>query len=197
MSFLAAAVRRFDRGGYIAEMRSQQGNRKRTDKNIRRRASRLRGGHFKQRKINPVKNMSSFRTVFAALAALVISFSTSYADSGGVTLTIYKAGWIIGGSGGNGTLNFHGTTYALSAGGLDDGFCIWRLEDCAARARQAYSSPVGYCRSLRRGRGGACRWRWSRAIVLTNEKGAVLELSGKEVGLLANMDLSGLAISLK
>ena len=37
----------------------------------------------------------------------------------------------------------------------------------------------------------------ARAIVLANQKGAVLELSGRQVGLLANVDLSGLAITLK
>ncbi|MEA2940828.1 MAG: hypothetical protein QOD09_1357 [Bradyrhizobium sp.] len=37
----------------------------------------------------------------------------------------------------------------------------------------------------------------ARAIVLTNQKGAVLELSGWQVGLLANADLSGMAITLK
>jgi hypothetical protein len=37
----------------------------------------------------------------------------------------------------------------------------------------------------------------ARAIVLTNQKGAVLELSGRQVGLMANADLSGLAITLK
>jgi len=36
-----------------------------------------------------------------------------------------------------------------------------------------------------------------RAIVLRNEKGAVLTLSGRQVGLIANADLSGLAISLR
>ena len=44
----------------------------------------------------------------AALAALTLFAgatlaSTSRADEGYVTLTIYKAGWIIGGSGGGGT----------------------------------------------------------------------------------------------
>jgi hypothetical protein len=39
--------------------------------------------------------------------------------------------------------------------------------------------------------------RGARAIVLTNQKGAVLELTGRQVGLLANVDLSGLAITLK
>ena len=37
----------------------------------------------------------------------------------------------------------------------------------------------------------------SSAIVLTNEKGAVLELQGRQTGLMVNADLSGLAISLK
>ena len=35
------------------------------------------------------------------------------------------------------------------------------------------------------------------AIVLRNEKGAVLSLSGRQVGLIANLDLSGMAISLR
>ena len=37
----------------------------------------------------------------------------------------------------------------------------------------------------------------ARAIVLTNQKGAVLELCGQQVGLMANVDLSGLAITLR
>jgi hypothetical protein len=39
--------------------------------------------------------------------------------------------------------------------------------------------------------------RGARAIVLTNQHGAVLELTGEQVGLMANLDLSGLAITLK
>jgi hypothetical protein len=35
------------------------------------------------------------------------------------------------------------------------------------------------------------------AIVLENEKGAVLSLSGRQVGLIAHVDLSGMAISLR
>jgi hypothetical protein len=36
-----------------------------------------------------------------------------------------------------------------------------------------------------------------RGIVLTNQSGAVLELSGRQVGLLANADLSGLVITMR
>jgi hypothetical protein len=37
----------------------------------------------------------------------------------------------------------------------------------------------------------------TRTVVLTNQNGAVLELSGQQVGLMANADLSGLAITMK
>ena len=36
-----------------------------------------------------------------------------------------------------------------------------------------------------------------RAIVLTNQNGGILELSGRQVGLMANADLSGLAITME
>ena len=36
-----------------------------------------------------------------------------------------------------------------------------------------------------------------RGIVRTNQNGAILELSGKQLGLIANLDLSGLAITLR
>src|SRR6516164_3274650 len=65
--------------------------------------------------------LSAIRTALIAFVAFVGLSTASYADSGTVTLTIYKAGWIIGGSGGSGTLNFHGRYYALSTGGLDYG----------------------------------------------------------------------------
>lgn len=58
--------------------------------------------------------------VLTAFAGAALS-SAAHADSGFIRLTIYKAGWIIGGSGGSGTLTFRGRTYALSTGGLDYG----------------------------------------------------------------------------
>jgi len=66
---------------------------------------------------------SAIRVALLALIATagVTLSSASRADEGTVSLTIYKAGWIIGGSGGGGVLNFHGRSYALSAGGLDYG----------------------------------------------------------------------------
>jgi sugar phosphate isomerase/epimerase len=64
---------------------------------------------------------SAVRTSLIALVALLDLSTASRADSGWVTLTIYKAGWIIGGSGGSGVLDFHGRRYPLSTGGIDYG----------------------------------------------------------------------------
>jgi len=61
----------------------------------------------------------------ALLALTTFAFTTlstvCHAESGTVTLTIWKAGWIIGGSGGGGVLYFRGRAYPLSTGGLDYG----------------------------------------------------------------------------
>src|SRR5260370_18890708 len=68
-----------------------------------------------------MKMSSAIRTALVALTAFAGLSSAADADDGFVSLTIYKAGWIIGGSGGGGVLNFRGRSYALSAGGLDYG----------------------------------------------------------------------------
>jgi lipid-binding SYLF domain-containing protein len=69
-----------------------------------------------------------FRGVLIALMVLMVlmvliggGLNQARADSGSIVLTVYKAGWIIGGSGGYGTLTFRGKRYPLSVGGLDYG----------------------------------------------------------------------------
>jgi hypothetical protein len=76
---------------------------------------------------------SAVRAALVALVALV-SISSARADEGFVTLTIYKAGWIIGGSGGSGVLNFRGRTCGLSTGGLDYGLVFGGSKPCCAAA---------------------------------------------------------------
>jgi hypothetical protein len=58
-----------------------------------------------------------------ALAALTILLAAgpAQADSGTISLTIYKGGWFIGGSAGGGTLHFRGRSYPVSVGGIDYG----------------------------------------------------------------------------
>ena len=70
-----------------------------------------------------MKMSSAIRVALLALTAFAgaVLSSASHADEGSVSLTIYKAGWIIGGSGGGGVLSFRGRRYGLSTGGLDYG----------------------------------------------------------------------------
>ncbi|GAC1344962.1 MAG: hypothetical protein NVSMB20_20570 [Bradyrhizobium sp.] len=134
------------------------------------------------------------KAVSATSAALS---STADAESGGVSLTIYKAGWVIGGSGGGGTLNFRGRIYGLSAGGLDYGFVFGGSKTVLRGRVSNISSPSDVAGVYAAAGAGLAIGGGTRAIVLTNQKGAVLELSGQQVGLMANLDLSGLAITLK
>jgi hypothetical protein len=143
-----------------------------------------------------MKMSSALRAALVALIAFA-GLSSARADEGYVSLVIYKGGWIIGGSGGSGVLHFHGRTYGLSTGGIDYGLVfggsktilrgrvsnIWRPSDVAG----VYGAAGA----------GLAVGRGARAIVLTNQKGAVLELSGYQTGLMANADLSGLAITMR
>jgi len=61
--------------------------------------------------------------ICAALIALTLTgagITTTYADSG--SIHFIKAGFVVGGSGGSGTLAFQGRSYALSIGGVSYGF---------------------------------------------------------------------------
>ena len=146
-----------------------------------------------------MKPSSFIRIALLALTAFAGAALSSacYADSGTVSLTIYKAGWIIGGSGGGGTLNFHGRTYPLSAGGLDYGLVFGGSKTVLRGRVSNINSPSDVAGVYGAAGAGLAVGGGARAIVLTNQKGAVLELSGRQVGLMANADLSGLAITLR
>jgi hypothetical protein len=147
----------------------------------------------------PMKISSAVRAALVALTAFAGAAlpSTAFADDGSVSLVIYKAGWIIGGSGGGGVLNFHGRRYPLSSGGLDYGL-VFGGSKTMLRGRVSNIYRPSDIEGVYGAAGaGVAVGRGARAIVLTNQKGAVLELSGQQVGLIANADLSGLAITLR
>ena len=114
-----------------------------------------------------------------------------------MSLTIYKAGWIIGGSGGGGVLHFRGRSYALSTGGLDYGLVFGGSKTMLRGRVSNIYRPSDVAGVYGAAGAGIAVGGGARAIVLTNQKGAVLELSGRQFGLMANADLSGLAITLR
>jgi hypothetical protein len=149
------------------------------------------------RETSAMKMSSAIRAALVALTAFAGLSSAADADDGFVSLTIYKAGWIIGGSGGGGVLNFRGRSYGLSAGGLDYGLVFGGSRTVLRGRVSNIYRPSDVAGVYGAAGAGLAVGRGARAIVLTNQKGAVLELTGQQVGLMANADLSGLAITMK
>jgi len=143
---------------------------------------------------------SGFR---AALMALIVAFtgiglsSAARADGGYISFRVIKAGWIIGGSGGSGVLVFHGHRYPISIGGLSAGFVFGASETHFRGTVDHILSPYDVAGVYGAAGAGAALGVGGQAIVLRNEKGAVLRLLGNQVGLQVNLDLSGLSISVR
>ena len=142
---------------------------------------------------------SGFRKIaVAAIATAGIGFaSAAHADSGTIRFAVYKAAFFVGGSGGKGTLTFHGRRYPVEVGAVSGGL--------AFGVSKTYFH--GTVRHIRRARdvtgvygaagGGGTLGKGAQVIVMTNDKGAQLELSGKQVGLQINADISGMSITVK
>jgi hypothetical protein len=140
-----------------------------------------------------------FRIVLIAVTALaVMGFSAAaQADSGRISFVIYKAGFFVGGSGGEGTLTFHGRHYPISIGGISAGLVFGasktRFHGTVTHIRHARDVAGVYGAAG----GGGALGVGAQSIVLTNDKGAVLKLTGKQVGVQINIDLSGMSIAFR
>ena len=62
-------------------------------------------------------------TLVAVITVFGVGLQSAYADSGKITLKVYKAGWIIGGSGGSGGQsgnNWQGGSSGFGGGDFDN-----------------------------------------------------------------------------
>ena len=132
--------------------------------------------------------------VFLAGAALT---PAAYADDGRISFSVLKAGFVIGGSAGSGTLFFHGGRYPLAIGGLSYGFTFGASETRFHGTVSNIRQPSDVTGVYAAGNVGAAVGRGAQAIVLTNQKGAVLTLAGRSVGAIVSADLNGLVITVR
>jgi hypothetical protein len=145
-----------------------------------------------------MRTSSALRGLIASLALAGAAFvSAAYADSGSIRFSVLKAGIVIGGSGGSGSLTFHGATYPLSIGGLSYGFTFGASETRFSGTVTNIRSPSDVSGVYAAGNVGAAVGRGAQAIVLTNQKGAVLSLTGRSVGAIVSADLNGLVITVR
>ena len=142
---------------------------------------------------------SGFRAalvVTLAFAGVALS-STAVADSGSISFKVIKAGFVVGGSGGSGTLTFQGRRYALGIGGISYGFTFGASETRFHGTVSNIHSPGDVSGVYAAVNVGAAVGRGAQAIVLTNQHGAVLTLTGSSVGAIVSADLNGLAVTVK
>jgi hypothetical protein len=146
-----------------------------------------------------MRTTSAFRAGLIALLALAgVTFTTAAdADDGTISIRIFKAGFIVGGSAGEGMLTFQGRSYPLSIGGLSYGFTFGASETRFHGTVSNIHRPSDINGVYAQGGAGAAAGRGAQAVVLANQRGAVLTLTGEQNGLIVSLDLSGLALSLK
>ncbi|HOM13713.1 MAG TPA: hypothetical protein PLB41_10390, partial [Rubrivivax sp.] len=114
-----------------------------------------------------------------------------------IEFSLFRAGFILGGGGGSGTLMFRDNGYLLSVGGVSFGATIGvaRIEfngdvynlKQASDIEGTYTA-IGASAALAGGGGVAD---------LQNSRGVRLRVSGRQIGLMVSIDLSGLQIRLR
>jgi len=144
--------------------------------------------------------MPRIRAALVALCAFagVAATPSALADGGSINFRVVKAGLVIGGSAGTGTLVFHGRPYHLSIGGLSYGFTFGASAINFRGTVSNISRPSDVAGVYAAGGLGAAAGNaGAGAIVLTNQKGAVLSLTGHQSGLIVAADLNGLAVTVR
>jgi len=145
-----------------------------------------------------MRTSSALYARLIAVLALAAAFAfPAQADEGGISFSVIKAGLVIGGSAGSGTLFFHGRRYPLGIGGISYGFTFGASETRFRGTVSNIRSPADVSGVFAAGNVGAAVGRGAQAIVLTNQHGAVLTLSGNSVGAIVSADLNGLVITVK
>jgi hypothetical protein len=133
----------------------------------------------------------------AAAAALLVGLThTADAQSTGtVSFRVASAGFIIGGGGGTGTLNFKGKSYPLRVSGLS-----------AGTIGVASAEFVGTARNLRTAQDIAGTYSAAgagvtvaggvSAVTLQNARGVQLQLRGRQAGFSATLGIGGVEITM-
>jgi hypothetical protein len=146
-----------------------------------------------------------FRSVhqFLVLAALSMAAVTlvlpqqAYAQDARLEIDIYKAGFIIGVSGGSGLLHFQGRGYPVSIGGVSLGATIGASKAELIGEVYNLTKPSDIAGTYVAAQAGVAAAGGAKVFDLTNSKGVNLKLRGAQIGFELSLDLSGMQIKLK
>jgi hypothetical protein len=145
-----------------------------------------------------MRSLIAIRAALVAFALIGVGLATAaYADVGSIRFNVIKAGFVIGGSAGSGAMNYHGRIYPLIIGGVSYGFTFGGSMTDFVGTVSNIRSPSDINGVYVAGGAGAAVGVGGGAIVLANQNGAVLTLSGFQSGLIVAADLNGLVITLR
>jgi lipid-binding SYLF domain-containing protein len=140
---------------------------------------------------------TAIRAALMILAVTSAVLTTAYADGGSIRFNVIKAGFIVGGSGGSGTLVFHGRPYPLSIGGVSWGFTFGASGTDFFGEVSNIRTPFDVNGVYGAAGAGVAVGPGAGGIALVNQNGALLTLSGRQTGLIVAADLNGLVITLR
>jgi hypothetical protein len=138
--------------------------------------------------------LAAFATVGTLFATLS---SPALAQSCSIGIRIIKAGFVVGVSGGSGTLTCARRSYPLQIGGVSIGATIGASEAVLVGRAHNVRRVSDVAGTYSAARAGFAMVRGRGAARLVNAHGVVLELRGREVGLEFSVDLSGMQIALR
>ena len=133
----------------------------------------------------------------AAAATLLAFAPAALAKNATIEIEIYKAGFIVGGSGGSGTLKLDGKSYPLSIGGVSLGATIGFSKAQLIGTVRNISKPSDIEGPFPAGTAGVAVAGGPKVAELKNSKGVELSVKGQQIGLEFSVDLSGMEIKLK
>jgi len=141
-----------------------------------------------------------FRLLAPLVAALMIGFvTTAHAEKADATIefTVYKAGFIVGGSGGSGILHYKGKEYPISIGGVSLGATIGASKTELVGDVFNLGKAGDIEGTYSGGQAGIALAGGAKVTELKNSKGVVMKVKGKQIGLEISLDLNGMQVSFK
>jgi hypothetical protein len=152
----------------------------------------------RQEDIMFVQTLKTGLMAAAAATALLVAIPTA-ADAqstGRVSFRVASAGFIIGGGGGTGTLNFKGKSYPLRVSGLSAGTIGIASAEFVGTARNLRTAQDIAGTYSAAGAGVTVAGGVS-AVTLQNAKGVQLQLRGRQAGFSATLGVGGVTITMQ
>jgi hypothetical protein len=113
-----------------------------------------------------------------------------------VSVKVVKGGFIVGLAGGSGTMTCGDKTYALEVGGIKAGLLIG-VAEANLSGRVELNNPSDVEGTYVGAGAGVAVAGGVKGIALTNNKGAKMTLSGTQIGVMGDLDLSGTVVRLR